>query len=234
MAPIPRVFTQDEVGKVRALYEGGRSIADVAKHLGLAIGAVRKIMKRNNISVRKGIWSEKQRKALDAGSRSPKRLHSIRKTWSEYRDAVGSNISGKIFGKLKVLRDVLDDGHFRWLCQCECGTVKSLRPQSLLTGSTKSCGCTGNKSMVKRPATSSRYKGVNYLSGTRGHGRRWVARIGGGKNRVYLGVFDHEESAALAYDEAARVTYGAMALTNSDMKLYPWQRTEPAAKAEPA
>ena len=49
------------------------------------------------------------------------------------------DLTGQVFGKLTVMSY---DGNQRWICICECGTVKSIRARSLKSGSTKSCGCT--------------------------------------------------------------------------------------------
>jgi len=62
---------------------------------------------------------------------------------------------------------------------------------------------------MKRPGLRpSQYKGVTCQSG------RWVARIAINGARIYLGVFSDELSAALAYDEAARLHHGEFAATN--------------------
>jgi hypothetical protein len=39
----------------------------------------------------------------------------------------------------------------RWVCKCECGTIKTVRRSGLLTGDSKSCGC------LKRDHASSRF-----------------------------------------------------------------------------
>lgn len=50
------------------------------------------------------------------------------------------DITGKVFGKWTVLeRDSKD--HKKWICKCECGTIKSVDGYSLRTGQTQSCGC---------------------------------------------------------------------------------------------
>lgn len=61
---------------------------------------------------------------------------------------VGTNkrfedLSGKVFGKLTVVRHVGKDrhSHNRWLCQCECGNMTVVDTSCLVQGKTKSCGC---------------------------------------------------------------------------------------------
>lgn len=58
------------------------------------------------------------------------------------------NMSGQIYGFLKVLNRDLSEEHLGhendayWNCQClKCGTIKSIRGISLRNGTTKSCGC---------------------------------------------------------------------------------------------
>lgn len=50
--------------------------------------------------------------------------------------------TGQRFGKLTVLgRDESKSGKVYWLCQCECGNVKSVESYKLKSGNTSSCGC---------------------------------------------------------------------------------------------
>ncbi len=53
------------------------------------------------------------------------------------------NLTGKIFGRLVVLKEdsKTSAGEIKWLCQCSCGNVKSILAGSLLKGLTLSCGC---------------------------------------------------------------------------------------------
>ena len=57
------------------------------------------------------------------------------------------NLEGQVFGRLKVIKK---DNPYRtpsgipyakWICQCECGHVVSVRQTHLLSGATMSCGC---------------------------------------------------------------------------------------------
>jgi hypothetical protein len=53
------------------------------------------------------------------------------------------DVTGKVFGKLTVLRlsDDYAKGAARWLCQCECGNTTIVFASNLSREHTKSCGC---------------------------------------------------------------------------------------------
>lgn len=54
------------------------------------------------------------------------------------------DLSNQKFGKLLVLeRDmtVPKGKPIRWICQCECGTIKSIQGDNIKSGLTQSCGC---------------------------------------------------------------------------------------------
>ncbi len=54
------------------------------------------------------------------------------------------NIIGRTFGKLLAVSEVgraTNDKNPIYSCVCECGKIKEIRKQSLLSGHTKSCGC---------------------------------------------------------------------------------------------
>ena len=52
-------------------------------------------------------------------------------------------MGGKVFGKLKVLHEDLSNAykHVKWVCECECGNIKSVSGDHLRRGLIKSCGC---------------------------------------------------------------------------------------------
>ena len=61
------------------------------------------------------------------------------------------NLAGQQFGLLTALQRTkihTINGSY-WLCQCQCGVLKEIRQNSLVQGSTKSCGCL-NKNTDKR------------------------------------------------------------------------------------
>jgi len=54
-----------------------------------------------------------------------------------------SNLVGKRFGRLLIIRHegYNKEGRSLWLCQCDCGNKKIIRGNSLKRGLTRSCGC---------------------------------------------------------------------------------------------
>lgn len=49
---------------------------------------------------------------------------------------------GDIYGRLRVIGfDNLSFDYSRWICQCSCGTIKSVLQMCLRTRKTQSCGC---------------------------------------------------------------------------------------------
>lgn len=54
-----------------------------------------------------------------------------------------SEMVGKRFGKLRVIKYDHTDKYYQrhWLCECECGNLTLAYECSLLSGSKKSCGC---------------------------------------------------------------------------------------------
>lgn len=55
-------------------------------------------------------------------------------------DAHLIDITGQKFNKLTVLRRDPEDGD-KWICQCECGNITSVKSYSLRKGLIQSCGC---------------------------------------------------------------------------------------------
>ncbi|QAT48560.1 hypothetical protein EQM14_01505 [Caproiciproducens sp. NJN-50] len=53
------------------------------------------------------------------------------------------NLLGNVFGRLTVISKASNNihGKAQWLCKCECGKVKIVLADSLISGKTRSCGC---------------------------------------------------------------------------------------------
>lgn len=65
------------------------------------------------------------------------------------------DITGMRFGRLTALHRVQTDVRSRamWLCECDCGSKKLIRRDSLLSGNTTSCGCFGKEARLKANTT---------------------------------------------------------------------------------
>ena len=53
------------------------------------------------------------------------------------------DLTGQRFGKLIVLKQDLEkkSKNKYWVCQCDCGKIKSIQGSHLISGATQSCGC---------------------------------------------------------------------------------------------
>ena len=58
---------------------------------------------------------------------------------------------GRKFGKLEVIKYLYTNAKNKtiYLCKCECGNLKEVKRNSLVTGHTKSCGCIPKKGNLK-------------------------------------------------------------------------------------
>ena len=75
---------------------------------------------------------------------------------SNYRD-----ITGKQFGRLKVLYNVGKLGNYRtmfWCCECSCGNKKVVEGRSLWRGLILSCGCFGKERRLEAITTHGKSK----------------------------------------------------------------------------
>ena len=77
---------------------------------------------------------------------------------------LANDLTGKKFGKLEVI-GVHDTGSRKtyYVCQCDCGNVKVVRADSLISGATKSCGCIKKEQEKTNLTANHRHK----MSGTR-------------------------------------------------------------------
>jgi hypothetical protein len=63
---------------------------------------------------------------------------------------------------------------------------------------------------INRKDKTSKYKGVGFNKRL----KRWQANIHYKRNRIYLGLFENEVDAAMAYDTAAKIYHGEFAVLN--------------------
>ena len=63
------------------------------------------------------------------------------------------DLTNQTFGRLVVIRPVKKarNGHYRWLCECECGNQVVVIKNNLVNDVTKSCGClaTENREILR-------------------------------------------------------------------------------------
>jgi hypothetical protein len=57
------------------------------------------------------------------------------------------DLTGQVFGRLTALSHVEQPGQAKWLCRCECGTIREVFANKLKRKHTQSCGCL-HKEMV--------------------------------------------------------------------------------------
>jgi len=63
----------------------------------------------------------------------------------------GLELSGKVFNRLTVLKQVVlpNQQQRNWLCRCKCGVEKVIGAKEITKGRTKSCGCLWRESAAK-------------------------------------------------------------------------------------
>ena len=64
---------------------------------------------------------------------------------------IKKDLTGKKFGRLTVKeKDTKKSkGRNYWICECDCGNIKSIRTDALTCGHTKSCGCLNKETQFK-------------------------------------------------------------------------------------
>ena len=63
------------------------------------------------------------------------------------------DLTGKRFGKLVAIRPIEREEKYtnlRWECICDCGNKKNVQASNLISGHTKSCGCSWHPKGTKR------------------------------------------------------------------------------------
>lgn len=66
------------------------------------------------------------------------------------------DISGKRFNRWTVLSRAEENDRFgkpMWVCQCDCGNIRTISGASLKSGNSKSCGCLKNEAASARAST---------------------------------------------------------------------------------
>ena len=66
------------------------------------------------------------------------------------------DLVGQTFGRLKVIKrgENTKRGQARWICECECGNIKTIIGGSLKNHQTKSCGCLWKERIIEANSIS--------------------------------------------------------------------------------
>lgn len=72
------------------------------------------------------------------------------------------DLTGQVFGRLTVIEEEIPrkTKRIRWICQCECGTIKAISSNDLRMGKTLSCGCLRNDKV--RQAIGNKLEGQRF------------------------------------------------------------------------
>lgn len=88
--------------------------------------------------------------------------------------------------------------------------INNLRDDNRLVNLREATGAENNKNLKAREGGTSKYKGVSWFK----RDCKWLARIGVNKENIFLGYYDNEQEAALAYNKAALEYFGEYAKIN--------------------
>lgn len=67
----------------------------------------------------------------------------------------GNDLIGLTFGRWRVISFLgTEEGQSRYHCRCQCGTERSVARSQLVTGRSRSCGCSRRKSQGHRPGVN--------------------------------------------------------------------------------
>jgi hypothetical protein len=101
------------------------------------------------------------------------------------------NLVGKRFGKWVVLAEVPQkrtrSGHTRWLCRCDCGTVREVDGGHLTQHASTSCGCSKSENSTAVDITNQvfgRWTALKPVGKDKHNNVRWLCRCACGTEKV--------------------------------------------------
>ena len=82
-----------------------------------------------------------------------------------------NNLTGQRFGKLFVIGysgENDESGHALWICKCDCGRIKKIRGNHLVSGQVKTCGCERYRGSVGKKKLGVFLKELGYFDNQKG------------------------------------------------------------------
>lgn len=106
------------------------------------------------------------------------------------------DLTGKKFGMLTVLGYDRTEGkgHTYWKCQCDCGTIKSIRKDGLVSGAVISCGCYNHKKIGELTTidltgqTFGRWTVLKRSGSNQHNTAMWLCQCSCGNQKIVLGT----------------------------------------------
>jgi hypothetical protein len=105
-----------------------------------------------------------RRRSVDSGHTKSCGCYS-KEIRGKYGGRPRTELSTTRFGRLTILDGpFLDNGELKYICECDCGTIKTLSKGSLTSGSSSSCGCLRKESTGNRARTHGKTNTLAYVS----------------------------------------------------------------------
>ena len=115
------------------------------------------------------------------------------------------DLTGQRFGRLTVIKKGKPYcSSAKWVCKCDCGSVKEIRQSNLIDGLSKSCGCMAKTRWMKKRLSSFSNENMPKVKNV---GNKYYASIGFQGKRYNLGSFATEEEAAQVKLDAENILY---------------------------
>ena len=180
-----------DINELKRLYNSNFTILQIAKYFNCSTSVISINLKRNNITLHKKNEKEVDEKKLYTMYVNDKKIKeiadhfgcsvsTIRKKINDYnfklrlQKVYFKPYVGQKFNRLKFLKeDKVVNNKKRWLCECECGEIKSFDYYAIIKGTTKSCGCYHHDNV----------KEYNWTGYQEIPGRYWGSIVRGAKKR---------------------------------------------------
>lgn len=134
--------------------------------------------------------------------------------WSVQPSSAALYVGRRVGGQVVLLhRALLSPNSDMEVDHKNCDTLDNRRENLRIATGSQNGGNRRKVRWVNGLAPSSQYKGVCYVPQLC-VSKPWMAYIGAGRNRKYLGYYADEESAAAAYNQATEEVFGEFARTN--------------------